>query len=117
MSRGRGELLPCDKDFKVYSAERRFALHKRSDTFTVEGYITFALDSAECFKRNTGERWKVSDLGEYDSLQVAYEQMAREQFEGIYLKALAYSVLDSASISTSKSLVIKRILTIRNDPD
>jgi len=116
VSRGSSELLPCDKDFKVYSSEKTFALHKRSDPFTVEGYITFS-DSVDFFERNTGEHWKVSDLGEYDTLQIMYGQMAKEKFEGVYLKALACSVLDTTSINENRSLVIKRILAIGVDPD
>jgi hypothetical protein len=116
VSRGSNELLPCDRDFRVYSTEKAFALHKRSDPFTVEGYITFS-DSVDFFERNTGEHWKVSDLGEYDTLQIMYDQMAKEKFEGVYLKALAYTVSDSVSIGENRSLVIKRILTMGRDPD
>ena len=116
VSRGSSELLPCDKDLKVYSTEKAFSLHKTSDPFTVEGYITFS-DSVDFFERNTGKHWKVSDLGEYDTLQIVYGQMAKEKFEGVYLKALAFTVSDSIPIGENRSLVIKRILTIGNDPD
>ncbi|MFM9837775.1 MAG: hypothetical protein ACKVOQ_05880 [Cyclobacteriaceae bacterium] len=124
MTRGNDELLPCDDKFKPITTDRRYTLHKRSKLFTVEGYINFEQDSATFFKqdtatffeRNTRERWRVTDLGEFNELRLLYKKLAKEKFEGVYLKALAYSVLDTTQRERN-ALVIKRIVDVGNDPD
>ena len=122
ITRGNNELLPCDNDFKPITTDRKYSLHKRSKQFTVEGYITFNQDTlteedtARFFERNTSEYWSVTNLGEFDELQTAYKKLAKEKNEGIYLKALAYSVIDTTARRGS-ALVIKRILDLDNDPD
>jgi hypothetical protein len=103
---GSDELLPCDKNFTPITTDTKFGLHKRLDKFTVEGYITFQEDTAMFFERNTLVEWHVANLGEHDELKVKYNELAREKFEGVYLRALAYSIADSVS---EKALVIKRI--------
>ena len=115
ITRGNDELLPCDDGFKPITSDRRYTLHKRSTLFTVEGYITFEQDSAVFYERNTSEHWKVADLGEFDKLRVQYKQLAKEKYEGIYVRALAYSVCDTTSRS-GNSLVIKRIKNLGKDP-
>lgn len=117
VTRGNDELLPCDNNFIPLTLDRRYTLHRRSNLFTVEGYFTLEHDSFEFFERNTREYWKVTDLGEFNELTVAYNKLAKEKYEGIYLKALAYSVLDSTSMRGKDVLVIKRILSLGNDPD
>ena len=117
VTRGNDELLPCDNNFIPLTLDRRYTLHRRSNLFTVEGYFTLEHDSFEFFERNTREYWKVTDLGEFNELTVAYNKLAKEKYEGIYLKALAYSVLDSTSMRDKDVLVIKRILSLGNDPD
>jgi len=117
ITRGNEELLPCDANFNPITTDWRYTLHKRSKLFTVEGYFTFEQDSAEFFERNTFERWKIGELGEFDKLKAMYNQHAMEKYEGIYLRALAYSVLDTASQREKNALVIKRIKDVGNDPE
>lgn len=116
MTRGNDELLPCDNNFKPLTLDRRYTLHRRSNLFTVEGYFTIEQDSVEFFERNTREYWKVTDLGEFNELTVAYNKLVKEKFEGIYLRALAYSVRDSTSMTGKDVLVIKQIKGLGNDP-
>ena len=117
MTRGNDELLPCDNNFNPLTLDRRYTLHRRSNLFTVEGYFTMEQDSIEFFERNTGEYWKITDLGEFNELTVGYKKLAKEKYEGIYLKALAYSVRDTTSMTGKNALVIKRIIDLGNDPD
>jgi hypothetical protein len=116
-TRGNDELLPCDNNYNPLTLDRRYTLHRRSKLFTVEGYFTVEQDSVEFFERNVMQYWKVTDLGEFNDLLVAYKKLAKEKYEGIYLKALAYSVRDSTSMADKDALVIKRILSLDNDPD
>lgn len=116
-TRGNDELLPCDNSFNPLTLDRRYTLHRRSKLFTVEGYFTIEQDSVEFFERNTREYWKVTDLGEFNELTVAYDKLAKEKSEGVYLKALAYSVRDTSSMTGRDALVIKRIKRLGNDPD
>jgi hypothetical protein len=73
--------------------------------------ITFEDSVTEFFERNTMKNWKVSPQGEIDSVRIKYIELATDQHEGIYLKALAYSVADTTTES-KKALVIKRSLRI-----
>jgi hypothetical protein len=117
MTRGNDELLPCDNNFNPLTLDRRYTLHRRSNIFTVEGYFTMEQDSIEFFERNTGEYWKITDLGEFNELTVGYKKLAKEKYEDIYLKALAYSVRDTTSMIGKDALVVKRIISLGNDPD
>lgn len=117
ITRGNDELLPCDDNFKPITTDWRYTLHKRSKLFTVEGYVTIGGDSAEFFERNTFQYWSLANLGEFDELKALYKQMAKEKYEGIYVKALAYSVLDTTSRRGENALVVKRILSAGKDPD
>lgn len=117
MTRGTGELLPCDNNFNPLTTDRRYTLHRRLNLFTVEGYFTMEQDSIKFFERNTREYWKITDLGEFNELIVAYKKLAKEKYEGIYLKALAYTVRDTTSMTGKDALVIKRIEDLGNDPD
>ena len=68
--------------------------------------------------QNTGfGYWKVANLGELDGLKLMYKQLATQENEGIYLKALAYSVLDTNPQREKNALVIKDIKSIGKDPD
>lgn len=116
-TRGNDELIPCDDQFKPLTTDKRFTLHKRSELFTVEGYLTVQGDSAMFYERNTMEHWNVAKLGEFDSLVNAYRTLAKEKFEGVYLKGLAYSVVDTTVAKNRNALVLKRIADIGNDPD
>lgn len=115
LTRGGSELLPSDDSFKPLTTDRRYTLHKRSRQFTVERYLTVENDSVSFFERNTLEHWRVTDLGEYDQLKELYNRLAREKYEGIYVKALAYAVSDT--IAGEQALVIKRLASVGNDPD
>jgi len=115
LTRGNSELLPSDDNFKPLTTDRRYTLHKRSKLFTVEGYLTVEDDSVSFFERNTYEHWRVTNLGEFDQLSELCKQLAKEKYEGIYLKALAYSVSDT--LPGKNALAIKRLLNVGNDPD
>lgn len=117
ITRGYDELLPCDAGFNPITTDWRYTLHKRSKLFTVEGYVTLDEDSVEFFERNTFEHWKMTDLGEFDEITTMYKKLAKERYEGIYLKGLGYTVLDTTSKRGENALVIKRILNFGNDPD
>jgi hypothetical protein len=87
------------------------ALYHRSNLFTAEGYVTADSVTSEFFERNTGEKWNLAKLVEYDSIKTTYQKLATEKNEGIYLKALAYSIVsEDSSNRAGKSLVIKNIL-------
>ncbi len=87
------------------------ALYHRSNLFTAEGYVTADSVTSEFFERNTSEKWELAKLVEYDSIKTTYQKLATEKNEGIYLKALAYSIEDLDSVNIShKSIVIKSIL-------
>ena len=115
-TRGNNELLPCDENYEPITTDKRYTLHKRSKLFTIEGYMSYESDSAIFFERNTRERWFLSDLGEFEKLKSTYKELAKEEFEGVYLKALAYSVSDTSPSKRETSLVVKRIFNMGNDP-
>jgi hypothetical protein len=117
VTRGNDELLPSGNDFNPLTLDRRYTLHQRSKLFTVEGYFTLEQDSIEFFERNTGENWKVTDLGEFNDLHVAYNKFAKEKYEGIYLRALAYTVRDTDVMTSRDALVIKQIKSLGKAPD
>lgn len=117
MTRGNEELIPCNDDFEPLTEDPRYTLHKRSKLFTVEGYITFEKDSAVFFERNTGEHWNVAHLGEFEELKKSYRQLAKVEHEGVYVRALAYSITNEQRIDTVNFLVIKRAKSIGNDPE
>lgn len=117
VTRGSNELIPCDENFKPITTDRRYTLHKRLNHFTIEGYITFYQDSVEFFERNTREYWKVADLGEFGELKSTYKQLTNENNEGMYLKALAFSVSDTTSRKGNRALVVKRIQAVGKGPD
>lgn len=117
LTRGSNELLPCDDNFTVLTDDKRYTLHKRSRLFTIEGYITFENDSATFFERNTREHWKVANLGEIQELRKSYFKLAQQKYEGIYVRALAYSVQEELSFDTLDYLVVKWAINIGQDPE
>jgi hypothetical protein len=117
VTRGNNELIPCDDLFKPATTNSRHTLHKRSKLFTVEGYITFESDSAQFYERNTMEYWVVRGLGEFNELKRKYEFLATERYEGVYLRALAYTVVNPEVGSKKEALVIKRIMSMGKDPE
>jgi hypothetical protein len=116
ITRGENELIPCDHDFKPLSLDRSKTLHKRLDYITVEGYVTFYNDSAEYFEKNTRQYWKLDPLGEFESIRKIYFRNTSEPYEGMYLKALAYSVADTTA-RNGKALVIKSIKSAGKAPE
>lgn len=117
LSRGNQELIPCDENFNVLTEDPRYTLHKRSRLFTIEGYITFEHDTATFFERNTREHWKVANLGEIQELKKIYRKLARQKFEGVYVRALAYSIQQDLTRDSLDYLVIKRTISIGQDPE
>jgi hypothetical protein len=121
LTHGENELFPCDKDFNPITTDKRYTLHKRSNLFTVEGYVSFEEDRAEFFERNTMERWNVAELGEFNTIKKMYLDSAKEKYEGIYLKALAFSItdttLDKIIVPKRNTLVLKKIKNFGKDPD
>ncbi len=109
---GGDELILTDDDFDPLSKDGRYTLHKRSDLFTAEGYLTVEEDGdMEFFERNTFEKWNVARLGRSTEIDTTYKKLATIPFEGIYLKALAYSVADTSAIGEPiRKLVVKRVL-------
>ena len=114
ITRGNGELIPCDNQFEPITTDWQYTLHRRSRTFTIEGYVTFEKDSTRFFERNTRERWIVTSLGEYDKLKLKYSQLAKDPNEGIYLRALAYTLVGD-SLPEKSSLTIKRIVAFGDE--
>jgi hypothetical protein len=121
MSDGDDLYFASDSDDKLIVTDDHFkpirnsfnGLHRRLNYFTAEGYATVDSVTSEFFERSTRETWNIAKLVEYDSIKKVYQQLATEKNEGIYLKALAYSIEDADSTNTShKSIVIKRILRL-----
>lgn len=117
LSRGNQELIPCDDNFNALTEDPRYTLHKRSRLFTVEGYITFENDSATFFERNTHEHWKVANLGEIQELKKWYRKLARRKYEGVYMRALAYSIQQDITRDSLDYLVVKKAFSIGQDPE
>ncbi len=117
VTRGQDELLPCDDSFKPITEDWHYTLHKRSKLFTVEGYLTIERDSIDFYERNVFEHWSLAELGEFNEVKEMHSKLAKEKYEGIYLKALAYSVLDTSATKGERSLAVKRILSFNQDPD
>lgn len=111
ITRGQNELLPCDPNFKPLTTDKRYTLHRRSELFTVEGYITFDGDSVDFYERNTAKRYNVADLAEFSKVEVGYKKWATTKHEGVYVKALAYTVVDSTA-RRNNALVFKRLLML-----
>ena len=104
---GNEKLIQSDKNFNP--KDSKYTLVKRSDLFTVEGYVTCQDSLTEFFERNTMRNWNVAPYGVIDSVKIKYLSLATESFEGVYLKALAYSIADTTA-QGKKSLVVKRLI-------
>jgi hypothetical protein len=113
-SDGDDKLTAVDKNFTPLSGDGEFILHRRSRPFTVEGYLTFDSDTAEFYEMNTSENWIVAKLGGYKTAKRQYLENAREKFEGVYVKGLAYTVRHvNAKGKGIDALVLRRIFEIR----
>lgn len=110
---GDGRLALADEDFNRQSDDDRYTLFRRSGLFTVEGYLSLESDSSlSFFERNTFENWHVARLGMFAALQQKYVALATEPWEGIYIRALAYSVSDSAVSAPRGALVVKKVVAM-----
>jgi hypothetical protein len=108
------ELILVDDDFDEITPLQK--LTRRSNLFTVEGYFTVSGDTTDFFEQNTREYWPVSNLGFYDEAVLKYGELATEKYEGIYLRALAYSVHNIAADGKEReALVFKKILKMGSD--
>lgn len=108
-SHGDHALVMVDENFE--EVELRYTLFRRSELFTVEGYFTAYNDTCEFFERNTRKQWAVAQLAKYPYVKKSYHRLAKEKFEGIYLKALSYSVSQTGpSGEELDALVFKEIL-------
>jgi hypothetical protein len=110
-SEGGNKLVLLDDDFDRVADDDRYTLYKRSRLFTIEGYITFESTRTDFHEQNTGENWSVTPLGVYPYTAKKYDSLATEEFEGVYLKALAYSV--ESDSTDQELLVIKRVLEMK----
>ena len=115
-SNGEHQLILVDNDFNV--VDRRYTLTRRtSPLFTVEGYFTVYDDTTDFYEKNTQKKWAVAQLAEYDEAVKKYNYLAKEKFEGVYLKALSYSIArKNRKGEEVKALVFKRIIEIDSMP-
>lgn len=109
-SEGEHELIFLDEKLKKSSGN--YVLTRRaSPLFTVEGYFSVYNDTTDFFERNTGKEWSVAKLAEYDEAVKNYDYLSKEKFEGVYLKALAYTVRHlNQEGKEIDALVFKKIL-------
>ena len=107
---GDHELVLVDDNFRQL-AQKYTLIRRTSPLFTVEGYITFYGDTADFFERNTRKTWAIARLGEYDIALKKYNSVSKERFEGVYVKALSYTVRRvDRSGKEIDALVFKRLL-------
>lgn len=88
-------------------------IRRTSRLFTVEGYFVYRGNTAEFFEMNTREKWQISKRGEFYEASRQYHQLAKEKFESLYLKAVAYSI---AGDDQHDRLVFKRIIQASSSP-
>ena len=87
---GEHRLMFVNEDFRETSV--KYVLTRRtSPLFTVEGYFSVYNDTTDFFEKNTQKQWSVAQLGAYDEAVRKYTYLSKEKFEGVYLKALAYT--------------------------
>ena len=111
-SQGDHKLVLMGRDLQ--EVDPRYTLIRRSELFTVEGYFTLYNDSTtDYYERNTQKKWAVARFGCYDEAVRGYNVLAKEEFEGIYLKALSYSIRHTDERGKeADALVFKRILVM-----
>lgn len=103
------ELILVDEDFEGTTPSQK--LTQRYDLFTVEGYFTITSDTTDFFEKNTMQYCPVSPLGTYRDAVSKYHTLAREKYEGVYIRALGYSVIHiGRNGKEQEALVFKRIL-------
>jgi hypothetical protein len=107
---GEHQLILLDDKFKKWS-DNYILTRRTSPLFTVEGYFSVYNDTTDFFERNTGTEWAVAELAEYEEAVKNYSYLFKEKFEGVYLKALAYTVHHrSKGGKEIDALVFKKIL-------
>jgi hypothetical protein len=107
------KLFMLDENLHDVSAQK-YSLIKRSKAFTVEGHVTFANDTCEFFEMNTRESWALSNRGMFLKAKARYYELAKEKYEGIYIRALAYSVNHhSRQGKNIDALVLRNIYEMR----
>ena len=63
------------------------------------------------FEKNTLKKWPVAQLACYDEAVKNYHALAKEKFEGTYLKALSYTIRHKDANGKERDvLVFKHIL-------
>lgn len=109
-SDGEEKLVFVDENIK--EKNRDYVLTRRSSPlFTVEGYFSVYNDTTDFYERNTGKAWAVARLGRYGEAVKKYDYLAKEKFEGVYVKALAYTVRHLTPEGKEiHALVFKKIL-------
>jgi len=110
-------LMVLDADEEPVSTEPGFNLIKRtSGLFTAEGYFVYKGNTAEFYEMNTHEKWTVSKRGAFYEAANQYHQLAKEKFESLYLKAVAFSIHSDAKKGNNRMLVFKRIIQTSSSP-
>lgn len=107
------ELILLDR--RLQEVDRsRYSLIRRSKLFTVEGYITFVNDTSEFYEMNTRETWALADRAMFSKAKSNYFILAKEKFEGIYLRGLGYTVEHKSSSGKNiDALVLRNIYEMR----
>lgn len=112
-SQNSDEFVQLDENSNLIN-ESKYLLKKRSILFTVEGFVTLNPGN-EFFEMHTRETWNLAKVGSFDEVEKKYSELAREKFEGIYLKGVAYYIQDVDSTGMEiNSMVIKRIIHMRS---
>jgi len=109
---GDHELVLLDDNFQQVS-EKYVLTRRTSPLFTVEGYFTAYDDTTDFLERNTQKTWSVAHLGKYDLALKKYNYVSKEKFEGVYIKALSYTVrrVDKSGKEID-ALLFKRVLEV-----
>jgi hypothetical protein len=116
---GEYKLIFLDEHLEELS-DNYVLTRRTSPLFTVEGYFSVYNDTTDFFERNTRKEWPVAELAEYDEAVKHHDYLSKEKFEGVYLKALAYTVRHlNREGEEIDALVFKKILhmdsTARNN--
>lgn len=109
-SEGEDELVLVDENLK--EKNHNYVLTRRSSPlFTVEGYFSLYDGTTDFYEKNTRKVWSVAQLAEYDKAVKKYKYLAKQKFEGVYLKALSYTVRDLTQDGKEINLLVfKKIL-------
>jgi hypothetical protein len=110
-------LLVLNSEKEPITTEADNNLVKRtSRLFTVEGYFVYKGKTAEFYEMNTREKWSVSKRGAFYEAANQYHELAKEKFESLYLKAVAFSIHNPSAKIEDHILVFKRIIQTSSSP-